>query len=69
MDNKDRIISFIKGFGSVALTLITLVACAGSLNFGVELGRHGYTIMGTIGMAWSAYLIYKAFKNNNIIQY
>lgn len=62
MDNKERAIRFVKGFGSVALTMVTLVACAGSLNYGVELARAGYTACGSIGMAWCAYLVFKNFK-------
>lgn len=62
MDNKERAIRFVKGFGSVALTMVTLVACAGSLNYGVELAKAGYTACGAIGMAWCAYLAFKNFK-------
>lgn len=65
MDNKERAIRFVKGFGSVALTMVTLVACAGSLNYGVELAKTGYTACGAIGMAWCGYLIAKNFKNVN----
>ncbi len=65
MDNKERAIRFVKGFGSVALTMVTLVACAGALNYGVELAKTGYTACGAIGMAWCAYLIAKNFKNIN----
>lgn len=63
MDNKERAIRFVKGFGSVALTMVTLIACAGSLNYGVELAKAGYTVCGAIGMAWCAYLIFKNFKH------
>ena len=63
MDNKERAIRFVKGFGSVALTMVTLIACAGSLNYGVELAKAGYTACGAIGMAWCGILIAKNFKN------
>lgn len=63
MDNKERAIRFVKGFGSVALTMVTLIACAGSLNYGVELANAGYTACGAIGMAWCACLIFKNFKH------
>lgn len=62
MDNKERAIRFAKGFGSVVLTMVTLIACAGSLNYGVEAGRVGYAVMGAIGAGWCAYLIAKNFK-------
>lgn len=65
MDNKERAIRFVKGFGSVVLTMVTLVACAGALNYGVELAKTGYTACGAIGMAWCGYLIAKNFKNIN----
>lgn len=63
MDNKERALRFVKGFGSVALTMVTLIACAGSLNYGVEVGRTGYAVMGAIGMIWCGILIAKNFKN------
>lgn len=63
MDNKERAIRFVKGFGSVALTMVTLVACAGALNYGVECAKAGYTACGLIGSAWCAVLIAKNFKN------
>ena len=63
MDNKERAIRFVKGFGSVALTMVTLVACAGSLNYGVELAKAGYTMCGAIGMAWCGINIVKAWKD------
>ena len=61
MDNKERIEAFVKGFGSMALTLITLIACAGSLNYGVECGKHLYTIFGAIGAIWKASVFIKFF--------
>ena len=63
MDNKERVIRFVKGFGSVALTMVTLVACAGSLNYGVELAKTGYTMCGAIGMVWCGIHIVKAWRN------
>lgn len=54
MDNKERFIAFVKGFGTVALTLITLIACAGSLNYGTEIGNPWYITCGAIGITWSA---------------
>lgn len=65
MDNKERAIKFVKGFGSVVLTMVTVVACAGSLNYGVELAKTGYTVCGAIGLVWCGYLITKNFKNIN----
>ena len=63
MDNKERAIRFVKGFGSVALTMVTLVACAGSLNYGVELAKAGYTMCGAIGLVWWGINIVKAWKD------
>lgn len=63
MDNKERAIRFVKGFGSVALTMVTLVACAGSLNYGVELAKTGYTMCGAIGLIWCGINIVKAWKD------
>ena len=65
MDNKERAIRFVKGFGSVVLTMVTVVACAGSLNYGVELAKTGYTVCGAIGLVWCGYLITKNFKHIN----
>lgn len=63
LTNKDRAIIFVKSFGSVALTFATLIACAGSLNYGVETSKAWYAITGTIGFCWCCYLIAKTFRN------
>lgn len=62
LTNKDRIIAFVKGFGSVALTFITLIACAGSLNYGTEEGRPWNIVAGAIGFGWCVYLVIKTFR-------
>ena len=63
MDNKERAIRFVKGFGSVVLTLVTVVACAGSVNYGVELAKTGYTMCGAIGSFWCGINIVKAWRD------
>lgn len=63
MDNKERFIVFVKGFGSVVLTFITLIACAGSLNYGVEASKAWYAITGAVGFSWCSYLIARTFRN------
>lgn len=63
LTNKDRAIIFIKGFGSVVLTFITLIACAGSLNYGVESAKAWYSITGAIGFSWCCFLIVRTFRN------
>jgi hypothetical protein len=62
LTNKDRAIIFVKGFGSVALTFATLIACAGSLNYGVEYAKALYIIMGALGFAWCVFNIARTFK-------
>lgn len=64
MDNKERFINFVKGFGSVALTIITLIACVGSLNYGIELGQYFYAGVGAIGMCWCIWLTKRYIEKN-----
>lgn len=62
LTNKDRAIIFVKGFGSVALTLATLIACAGSLNYGVETSKAWYAVAGALGFGWCVFNIAKTLK-------
>lgn len=62
LTNKDRAIIFVKGFGSVALTFATLIACAGSLNYGVEAAKIWYVITGALGFGWCIFNIARTFK-------
>lgn len=62
LTDKDRAIIFVKGFGSVVLTFATLIACAGSLNYGVEVAKIWYAIAGALGFAWCVFNIARTFK-------
>ena len=62
LTDKDRAIIFVKGFGSVALTFASLIACAGSLNYGVEAAKIWYAIAGALGFGWCIFNIARTFK-------
>lgn len=46
MDNKERLIRFVKGFGTMVLFVLALLAGVGSLNYGITTSFHLFTIAG-----------------------
>lgn len=46
MDNKERLIRFVKGFGTMVLFVLALLAGVGAMNYGITNSFHLFTIAG-----------------------
>lgn len=48
MNNKDRLIAFAKGFGTMVAFIILLLAGVGSINYGITSSMHLFTVAGIL---------------------
>lgn len=54
MDNKERLIRFVKGFGTMVLFALVFLAGVGAMNYGVTTSFHLFTVAGALVDALAA---------------
>lgn len=66
LSNKDRLILFVKVFGTMLAIVMALLASVGALNFGIEHSFHQYTAAGAFTIIATTVIAVRAFKNYDI---